>query len=281
MKKYLAVFAATAAALATNFAVHHATAAVDAAPLANPSRPVAAPETAAAPSTLARRPIAARAPKRANFEREPASRDARYLASWVVDAGDSKRMPFVIVDKNDAKVFVFDADGHLRGASAALLGLARGDGSVPGIGGRALSDIRPEERTTPAGRFVAELGHNLRRQTNLWVNYDEGFALHPLRRVSPEERRPERLATPTPLDNRISLGCVIVPVKFFENVVRPAFARTKGIVYILPETKLPSEVFVSYDVEERALRQSAGRYPAEDKAAAITTDAALKQAGTL
>src|SRR6476661_8208917 len=97
-------------------------------------------------------------PKRANFEREQASAPARQVANWVVDSGDSARMPFVIVDKIEARVFVFDADGQLRGTGPALLGLARGDDSVPGIGERALSTIRPEERTTPAGRFVAALG---------------------------------------------------------------------------------------------------------------------------
>jgi len=203
--------------------------------------------------------MVARSPKRANFDRELASRDARHVASWVVDSGDSESMPFAIVDKSDVKVFVFDADGHLRGATVALLGLARGDGSVPGIGDRALSDIRPEERTTPAGRFVAELGRNLRKEATLWVNYDEGFAMHALRAANPKERRPQRLATPTPLDNRISFGCIIVPVNFFENVVRPAFAGTKGIVYVLPETRSANEVFASYDVDERAQRQSASR----------------------
>jgi hypothetical protein len=259
MKKYLALFTASAATLAASFAVYQAAAVIDPAPVPKLSRPLPAQESAAAPSTLNTRPMVARGPKRANFERELASRDARYVASWVVDSGDSKSMPFAIVDKTDAKVFVFDADGHLRGATVALLGLARGDGSVPGIGDRALSDIRPEERTTPAGRFVAELGRNLRRETTLWVDYDEGFAMHALRTVNPKERRPQRLATPTPLDNRISLGCIVVPVTFFENVVRPAFTGTNGIVYVLPETKLASEVFASYDVDERAQRQSASR----------------------
>src|SRR4029079_4624634 len=92
-------------------------------------------------------------PKRASFEREPASRDATHIADWVVDSGDNAGMPFMVVDKIDAKVFVFDAAGKLRGAAPALLGLARGDDSVPGIGERELSSIRPEERTTPSGRF--------------------------------------------------------------------------------------------------------------------------------
>ncbi len=40
------------------------------------------------------------------------------MADWVVDSGDNRGMPFAIVDKTDAKVFVFDADGRLRGAAA-------------------------------------------------------------------------------------------------------------------------------------------------------------------
>jgi hypothetical protein len=40
--------------------------------------------------------------------------------------------------------------------------------------------------------------------------------------------------------------------------VRPAFTR-KGIVYILPETKMVDEVFASYDVEEHARRQSTSK----------------------
>jgi hypothetical protein len=37
---------------------------------------------------------------------------------------------------------------------------------------------------------------------------------------------------------------------FFENVVRPAFTKTNGIVYVLPETRSAREVFTSYyDVE--------------------------------
>jgi hypothetical protein len=102
--------------------------------------------------------LPAHRPQRANFELERASHEARYVADWVVDSGDNRDLPFVIVDKKDAKVFVFDAHGRLHAAAPALLGEARGDDEVPGIGDRALSSIRPEEKTTPAGRFVAALG---------------------------------------------------------------------------------------------------------------------------
>ena len=171
------------------------------------------------------------------------------MADWVVHSGDNRSMPFAIVDKTDAKVFVFDADGRLRGAAPALLGLARGDDAAPGIGSRALSSIRPEERTTPAGRFVAALDRNLKGKEILWVDYDGAVSMHPVVTSKPQERRLQRLATPTPLDNRISFGCINVPAKFFENVVRPAFTGTDGIVYVLPETRSAREVFASYDVE--------------------------------
>jgi hypothetical protein len=155
-------------------------------------------------------------------------------------------MPFVIVDKIGAKVFVFDADGQLRGASPALVGLARGDDSIPGIGDRPLSDVRPEERTTPAGRFVASLGYNFNGKDVLWVDYNGAVSLHRVVTHDPTERRLQRLATPTPLDNRISYGCINVPVKFFDNVVSPVFSGTNGIVYVLPEIRLNSEIFALY-----------------------------------
>ena len=172
------------------------------------------------------------------------------MADWVVDSGDNYGMPFAIVDKKDAKVFVFDADGRLRGAAPVLLGLARGDDSIPGIGDRELSDIRPEERTTPAGRFVASLGYNFHGKDILWVDYNGAVSLHRVISTKPSERRLQRLATPTALDNRISYGCINVPAKFFNNVVSPVFTGTNGIVYVLPETRSISETFaLYYDVE--------------------------------
>lgn len=62
-------------------------------------------------------------PKRANFKEESKSRDTQNFADWVVDSGDNGGLPFVIIDKIDAKAFVFSTDGHIRGAAPALLGL--------------------------------------------------------------------------------------------------------------------------------------------------------------
>ncbi|MDB5365151.1 MAG: L,D-transpeptidase [Rhodospirillales bacterium] len=178
----------------------------------------------------------------ANFLGEAASDDVRRVADWAVASGDTSGMPFVLVDKLRAKVFVFAPDGRLRGASMALLGMARGDDSVAGIGSRKLSTIRPEERTTPAGRFVAMLGRDF-VQDLLWVDYESSLSLHRVVTGAPGDHRSQRLATSSTSDKRISYGCINVPAKFYDDVVRPIFKGTRGIVYILPDTKPIEDVF--------------------------------------
>ena len=238
--------------MAVSFIPHEVAAAEKTAQSPKPDRSLFALEIAGSRLNAERQHAAASHPKRANFGRERKSEQARQMADWVIDSGNNRGMPFAIIDKTDAKVFVFDSHGRLRGAAPVLLGLARGDYAVPGIGDRKLSDIRPEERTTAAGRFVASLGYNLNGKDVLWVDYKNAVSLHRVVTNNPEERRLERLATPTPLDKRISYGCINVPAKFFDNVVKPAFTRTYGIVYVLPETLSIGEIFKSYyDVELR------------------------------
>jgi hypothetical protein len=170
-----------------------------------------------------------------------------------VDSGDNQGMPFVIIDKVGAMAFLFGAEGQLRGAAPVLLGAALGDDSAADIGTRKLADVRPHERTTPAGRFVASLAKNTRGKEILWVDYEAGIALHRVATSNAKDRRPQRLATATPLDNRVSYGCINVPVTFYENVVSPAFTGTNGIVYVLPESRSVREAFGSYDVQARSL----------------------------
>lgn len=203
--------------------------------------------------------VAGNRAKRARFGPASASQEARHVAHWVVDSGDNLHKPFVIVDKREAKVFVFDAQGALRGHAPALLGLAIGDDSVPGIGSKKLSAIRPEERTTPAGRFVANLDKNLKGTEMLWVDYDTAISLHRVVTGTARERRAERLASSSPSERRISYGCINVPVPFYDTVVSPAFTGTDGIVYVLPETRTAREVFGSYDVGEEGNAQAAGQ----------------------
>jgi hypothetical protein len=186
-------------------------------------------------------------PSPVNAVREArAGHDVRTVADWVAASHDNGAAPFLIVDKRNATVFVFDAQGRNVAVSPVLLGAARGDDSVPGIGERKISEIQPHERTTPAGRFVAEPGRNVQGEDIVWIDYDAAVSMHRVRANNPRERRLERLATPTAADNRISYGCINVPAAFFDAHVSPIFAAGKqAIVYVLPEVRSLRDVFRS------------------------------------
>ena len=183
--------------------------------------------------------------QRADFRSESASDDARRLADWVVASGDNQRQFFLVIDKKNTRVFVFNANGTLRGATPVLIGAAVGDDSIKGIGNRPIALVEPHERTTPAGRFQGERGRNASGEDVVWVDYDAAVSMHRVRTNEPKERRLERLASPQTDDNRISYGCINVPVDFYEGMLKPAFAASNGVVYVLPEIKTLDEVFTS------------------------------------
>lgn len=101
--------------------------------------------------------------------------------------------------------------------------------------GRDISSLRPDEKTTPAGRFAAEPGRNLQGEAIIWLDYAAKLAIHRLRPDFQGERRAQRLATASVADNRISLGCIVVSVAFYEKVVWPVLGKSRSVVYVLPE----------------------------------------------
>jgi len=182
--------------------------------------------------------------RKADFGNELPSSDLRRMANWIIDTFDHAGAPFFIIDKPQARLLVFDGQGRLQGATSVLLGLALGDVSAPGIGSRKLVDIRPEERTTPAGRFIAERGQNLRNEGVVWVDYDAAVSMHRVLTSNPAERRLERLASHRILDRRISSGCINVPARFFDALVYPPVASgAKVIIYVLPDERPLFAVF--------------------------------------
>src|SRR5258705_6309389 len=106
-----------------------------------------------------------------------------------IASADNRSLPFIIIDKKDAEVFVFDRQGQILGATPALLGLAVGDDSAPGIGDKPLSAIPPKDRTTPAGRFVAYMGHESGKSNSLWVDYKDNITLHRVVTGKPKDHR--------------------------------------------------------------------------------------------
>lgn len=176
----------------------------------------------------------------------------KQLTDWVIASRDNNDAPFIVVDKVGARVFVFDSKAVFVDVTPALLGIAHGDDSAPGVGARKLSAIKVDQRTTPAGRFVAKIGKASGNHEVLWVDYTTSISLHPVVTANKKERRLQRLASPTPEDNRITYGCINVPAAFYGNVVRPLFGHEAGVVYILPETKTLAEAFQTFQAQPRA-----------------------------
>ncbi|PJJ99284.1 hypothetical protein CO641_06835 [Lysobacteraceae bacterium NML91-0213] len=167
------------------------------------------------------------------------------LAGWVVAVQDSQGYPFAVIDKAAAQVFVFNGDGRLQGAAPGLFGSAVGDHTAPGIAGLALKEIPGRDRTTPAGRFVGGYGPSIDAGRVLWVDYESAVSIHPTATGAPAERRAERLASPSPDDNRVTHGCINVAPGFYEQVVRPTFERG-GVFYILPDEDSIAETFPEF-----------------------------------
>lgn len=211
------------------------------------ARPPVAPVAAAAAPVLA-----VAAPRFADFKGEGASPDAVYVANWVADSHDNASLPFVVIDKKNTKVFLFDADGKLVAATPVLMGITVGDDTVEGVGGKPMSQVKENEKTTPAGRFIGEPGRNLTGEDVVWIDYHAAVSMHRVRIVDPKDRRLERLASPTTDDNRISYGCVNMPIAFFEKILKPVFDKSYGVIYVLPEQKTVQAVFgKAYDVAAR------------------------------
>lgn len=172
-----------------------------------------------------------------DFRGQILSPSARAVAEWSFATGDHRGRPVAVIDKKAARLFIFTAEGRLAGASTVLLGLARGDESAPDVGRKVSTGIPRHERTTPAGRFDSEPGRNLDGEANVWLDYRAALAIHRMRPAAPSERRPERLASKSPDDNRVSLGCVVVDGGFYDAVVAPTLGRQRAVVYVLPETR--------------------------------------------
>jgi len=202
---------------------------------ASKRRPSASPRPAAAATVPA--PI-----------REPSAEAARVM-SWIGRAKDNGALPYAVIDKKAARLFLFDAKGQLRGETAVLVGIALGDEATPGVGAKNLAEIGPAEKTTPAGRFLARYGVAAGNQRVLWVDYHTSVALHPVPTANPRERRRARLLSPSPDDNRITFGCINVSQAFYSGSVQPLFRRKGGVVYVLPDIKPLEEVFPRLRVE--------------------------------
>ena len=171
-----------------------------------------------------------------------ASSEVQATARWIAATHDNLRLNYMLLDKVNAQVYVFNPKGQLVATAPVLLGMGTGDRMlVPNA--TEMPAIPPSKRITPAGRFQSRLARDYDGKEVLILDYDAALSLHPVAKGTPVERRAARLASPTASDNRISFGCINVPTRFYKEVVSPTVANTWAMVYILPETGTASALF--------------------------------------
>ena len=179
----------------------------------------------------------------ADFREVKPTPSARHMADWVVARHDNGRMPFMVLDKRDARLYLFKPNGELIDQTPVLLGAAHGDDTFPGIGDVPIDEVKPYQRTTAAGRFVTRPGLDADRTDVVWLDYDAALAMHRVINKVKSERRLQRLASANPKVRRISWGCINIPIAFFDTYISPVYGKRSGVTYVIPERKSFTEVF--------------------------------------
>jgi hypothetical protein len=183
------------------------------------------------------------APMEAPLDRlQSASADVLDTVQWVAASKDNKGLPFVVVDKANARVYAFTPAAQLKATAPALLGGGVGD-QVLVSPDAPMSAIPVQKRITPAGRYPSRLVIDNHGKTVLLIDGPNLITMHIVAKGTPVQRRAERLASVTSDDNRVSFGCINVPPAFFTTVLDPDFRPRQGIVYVLPEKTTPAQMF--------------------------------------
>ena len=201
-----------------------------------------APATATAPALAVPQPQLPTLTA-ADFRNYQPTPEARRMADWVVARHDNGRMPFIVLDKRDARLYVFQPNGELIDQTPVLLGAAHGDETYPGIGDVPIAQVKPYQRTTAAGRFVTRPGLDADHTDVVWLDYDAALAMHRVINKVKSEHRLQRIASPNPKVRRISWGCINIPIAFFDSYISPVFGKRQGVTYVIPERKTFAEVF--------------------------------------
>ena len=206
-------------------------------------------EPAPTPTEVAPVPIPAPepppVPTAADFGAVEPTPSTRQMADWVVARRDNGKMPFMVLDKRDARLYVFEPGGRLIDQTPVLLGSAHGDETYPGIGDVPIAQVKPFQRTTAAGRFVTRPGLDADHTDVVWLDYDAALAMHRVINKVKSEHRLQRIASANPKVRRISWGCINIPIAFFDSYISPVFGKRSGVTYVIPERKTFAEVFES------------------------------------
>lgn len=172
---------------------------------------------------------------------EVSDKDA--VLCMIMNKRDNEGMPFIIIDKKAARLYLYDKNGEIVDESPVLLGMGVGDVFPKEMHGKPISQIDEKLRITQAGRFMAQIGYDKKNKKLIWVDYETKLAIHEVVNVLSQNRM-ERLNSPSIQDNRITWGCINVPNEIFTKI-NNIFINGKGYVYIVPEIFPCCEVFKS------------------------------------
>lgn len=148
----------------------------------------------------------------------------------IVGRSDNQGKQFIVADKQAGTLTMYTASGQQITSTPALFGKTKGD-SV-------------SSKNTPSGRFETKqanvstegYGGSAQVLTENGQNLQLGgssYAIHRVYTKYASENRQGRLDTPTATDNRISLGCINVPVDFYDTYLN---SDQDTVVYVMPET---------------------------------------------
>lgn len=154
----------------------------------------------------------------------------------IVDTNDHLGETFAVVNKQNGSLTIYDRNGNQIATTPALYGKKVGDtfnstssGTTPS--GKFGLSYANDPATKAYGGSVIDLTQNGKYIQNKAGRY----SIHRTYTAFPNERREARINSPTPADNKISLGCINVPPEFYDaHFENNQFGNMP--LYVLPET---------------------------------------------
>lgn len=174
--------------------------------------------------------------------RTPLPSDVAAIRDEILKTHDAHGLPFLILEKERARLHVFDALGVLLGSSPILLGPPLEEVASGPFMARRIPATTVDAQVAPTGRFLAEQGVNLQGEDVVWIDFAAGLAMERLSGSAEAEKRRPRANGPKARGSRIACSCVNVPAGFYDRVVKPSMGLGKAVVYLLPE-KAPLAIF--------------------------------------
>lgn len=96
----------------------------------------------------------------------------------------------------------------------------------------------------PAGRFGANIDHNLKGKEILWVDYESVISMHPF--VTNKPKNPFATSEKANVARKSYFVWLHQCATKSFHSGDPAFIGIEGIVYVLPDTKSLTDVFTAY-----------------------------------